>query len=435
VELVGWLELMEDDAPAIIVTSFHEGVVPESILSDPFLPGSLRQVLRLGDNEARLARDSYALAAILGSRDRGRGRVALVAPRFDAEENPVRPSRLLLNGLAGEALARRMWHLAGRREAEALPPLRDGPGFRAAPVGLVPTLPPISVTAFRDYLESPRQFFYLHFLKLRNEGEAPLELEPGDIGRLIHQVLARFGTETSLRDSDDAKKIESFVTTEFEQLVRARFGKWMQPAVEVQLEEIARRLRGFAPVQARLRREGWTIRYVEGAQQMNCEIVAAENAGLLAVTGKIDRIDCDAEGNRWRIIDYKTSGRKRDPEQVHFRRQEWRDLQLPLYLKLAAPYAREKWNVELTPANCELVYFQLPEDEKMAGLSQPFPPERVEEGWVRAAEVAAGILRGEFEENPARRSAYVDPALSALCGQVGIGGVDAESALIAEGQD
>jgi len=435
VELVGWLELMEDDAPAIIVTSFHEGAVPESILSDPFLPGSLRQVLRLGDNDARMARDSYALAAILASRDQGRGRVALIAPRFDAEENPVRPSRLLLNGLSGEALARRMWHLAGRREAEPLPPLRDGPGFRAATIGAVPALPPISVTAFRDYLESPRQFFFLRVLKLRNEGDAPLELEPGDIGGLIHEVLARFGAETSLRDSADVKEIETFVMTEFDQLVHARFGKWMQPAVEVQLEEIARRLRGFAPVQARVRREGWTIRYVEGAQQMNCEIAAAGNAGLLAVTGKIDRIDCDVTGERWRILDYKTSGRKRDPEQVHFRRKEWRDLQLPLYLKLAAPYAREKWKVELTPANCELVYFQLPEDEKMAGLSQPFPADRVGEGWTKAAEVAASILRGEFEENPPLRAAYADPALLALCGQVGISGVDAELAPVAGEQE
>jgi ATP-dependent helicase/nuclease subunit B len=423
VELVGWLELMEDDAPAIVVTSFHEGAVPESVLSDPFLPGSLRQVLRIGDNDSRMARDGYALAAMLASRGRG-GRVALVAPRFDAEENPVRPSRLLLNGLAGEELAKRMWHLAGKREAEPRPKLPDGRGFGPAAVGVVPALPPISVTAFRDYIESPRQFFFLHVLGLRAEGDAPLELEPGAIGSLIHEVLSRFGAETALRDSADAGEIEAFVLAEFERLARDRFGKWAQPAVDIQVEEIARRLRGFAPVQARLRREGWTIRHVEGTRGMTCEIAGDGNAGLLTVKGKIDRIDCDAEGERWRIIDYKTSGRKREPEQVHFRRQEWRDLQLPLYLKLAAPLAREKWNVELTPGNCELVYFQLPEDERTAGISAPFPPSRIEEGWAKASELAARILRGEFEDNPTVRSPYADPALLALCGKVGLGAKD-----------
>jgi ATP-dependent helicase/nuclease subunit B len=428
VELVGWLELVEDDAPAIVVTSFHEGAVPESVLSDPFLPGSLRQVLRLGDNESRLARDGYVLAALLASRAGGRGRIALVAPRFDAEENPVRPSRLLLNGLSGEPLARRMWHLAGRREAEVRPTLREGRGFGAPPVGTVPALPPISITAFRDYLESPRQFFYRRVLRLHDEGDPPPELEPGDIGGLIHEVLSRFGAEIPLRDSSDPLEIEAFVLGEFERLGPARFGKWAQPAVEIQLEEIARRLRGFAPVQARLRREGWIIRHVEGELPLNGDIVAANGAGVLAVTGKIDRIDSDAAGRRWRIIDYKTSARKREPEQVHFRRQEWRDLQLPLYLKLAAPYAREKWGAELTPDNCELVYFQLPEEEKTAGLSTPFPPARIEEGWARAAEVAACILRGEFEENPDVSAPYADPALLALCGKIGISAINDDGA-------
>jgi ATP-dependent helicase/nuclease subunit B len=421
VELVGWLELMEDDAPALVVTSFHEGAVPDSVLSDPFLPGSLRQVLSLGDNDSRMARDGYALAAMLASRAHGRGRVALVAPRFDAEENPVRPSRLLLNGLEGEALARRMWHLAGRREAEPRPTLREGPGFGAVAVGAVPAMTAIPVTAFRHYLESPRQFFFLHMLRLRAEGDAPLELEPGDIGGLIHEVLARFGAETPLRDSANALEIEAFVLTEFHRVGRARFGKWTQPAVEIQIEEIERRLRGFAPVQAWLRKEGWTIRHVESAERMTCELAAADNAGSLAVTGKIDRIDHHAASGRWRIIDYKTSAKAKDPFRTHFGREDWRDLQLPLYLKLAAPFAREKWGVELMPDNCELVYFQLPEDEKTAGISDPFPPAAIEDGWIRAAEVAACILRGEFDENPALRADRTDPALLALCGQVGIG--------------
>ncbi|MCA9212749.1 MAG: hypothetical protein KDB27_06785, partial [Planctomycetales bacterium] len=40
IELLGWLELPLDDAPAKIITSFNEGFVPSSIDSDLFLPNS-----------------------------------------------------------------------------------------------------------------------------------------------------------------------------------------------------------------------------------------------------------------------------------------------------------------------------------------------------------------------------------------------------------
>ena len=44
IQLLGWLELPLDDAPALIVTSFHEGVIPESVNSDLFLPNALRSL-------------------------------------------------------------------------------------------------------------------------------------------------------------------------------------------------------------------------------------------------------------------------------------------------------------------------------------------------------------------------------------------------------
>jgi len=423
VEIVGWLELLEDDAPAVVVTSFYEGAVPESISADPFLPGSLRQALGLGDNAMRMARDAYALAALMASRSEGRGGVVLMAPRFDPGENPVRPSRLLLNGLQGEALARRVWYLAGKRESDPLPRLADGPGFLAAAPGLYPPVEKIRVTAFRDYIESPRKFFFLHVLRLRAENDDVLELGGGDVGTLIHEVLAAFGADSRLKNSSDEVEIAAYLEEKFDEIVQARFGQWAHPAVEIQIEEVRRRLLEFARVQPSLRREGWSIRYVEGEGTLTFDLAGLEGPETLAVTGKIDRIDSDASGQRWRIIDYKTSAKKKDPAHAHYSRSgEWIDLQLPLYLKLAAPYARDKWGVELTQENCELVYFQLPEDEAAAGLSAPFPADMVEEGWDVASHVVGRVLRGEFEENPPLRPDpnWTDPALLALCGQVGI---------------
>lgn len=424
IEIVGWLELIEDDAPAVVVTSLFEGAVPESISSDPFLPGSLRQALSLSDNSMRVARDAYALAAIMGSRAQGRGGLALIAPRFDAADNPVRPSRLLLAGLQGETLARRVWYLAGRRKAESQLPLVGGPGFSAAALGEHPSIERIRVTAFRDYIESPRKFYFLHVLGLKSEDDAALELQGMDVGTLIHEVLAAFGVDSVVRDSVNEEVIRTSVFAAFDELVRVRFGPWAQPAIELQIEEVRKRLIGFVRAQAALRREGWSIRYVEGTTKLECELAAGENLGTLKVTGKIDRIDCDASGQKWRIIDYKTYPKRREPLREHRRGRngegEWRDLQLPLYLKLAEPYARTEWGVDLTPENCELVYFLLPEAEGTAGISEPFPAEMVEEGWAKASELVSKILQGKFADNPLLRPDWQDPALLALCGQAGI---------------
>jgi ATP-dependent helicase/nuclease subunit B len=422
VQVVGWLELVEDDAPAVIVASFHEGAVPESVSSDPFLPGALREALGLADNAFRFARDAYALAAVAGSRAEGRGGLALLAPRFDPGDDPTRPSRLLLAGLEGDVLARRVWHLAGRRPPEPQLQLEGGSGFTAAPVELRPVLESLNVTAFRDYIESPRKFYFRRVLRLQAEDDAATELQGADVGTLVHAVLAAFGTDSVLRETADEERIRGFVFPQFEQLVRDRFGRWAQPAVEIQLEEVRKRLAAFARVQAGLRRDGWTIRYVEGAAKLECEFAAETPPGRLRLTGKIDRIDYHAAEKRWRIFDYKTSAKTRDPLPEHRKRNgEWRDLQLPLYLQLAAPYARAEWDVALTPENCELAYFLLPEEENDARLSAPFPAEMIGEAWREAAALASKILRHEFEPNPPLNPERNDPALLALCGQVGLG--------------
>ena len=60
VELLGWLELPLDNAPALVVTSLNEGCVPSSLNGDLFLPNQLRRALGIEDNDRRYARDAYA---------------------------------------------------------------------------------------------------------------------------------------------------------------------------------------------------------------------------------------------------------------------------------------------------------------------------------------------------------------------------------------
>ena len=75
------------------------------------------------------------------------------------------------------------------------------------------------------------------------------------------------------------------------------------------------------------------------------------------LTGRIDRIDQHEVSGAWAIWDYKTSDSGYPPERTHRKRDEWIDLQLPLYRYLAAHvdegtksildvdkrHAREEW--------------------------------------------------------------------------------------------
>ena len=58
IEMLGWLELPLDDAPALIVTGFNESYVPASQPGEIFLPEALRSHLGLpdkpGDSPGRL---------------------------------------------------------------------------------------------------------------------------------------------------------------------------------------------------------------------------------------------------------------------------------------------------------------------------------------------------------------------------------------------
>lgn len=105
VEMLGWLELPLDDAPALVITNFNEGFVPDSVTSDTFLPNNLRLELGLGDNDQRYARDAYVLTAMLNSRKD----LQLIIGRRDSRDDPMKPSRLLFatepESIAGRVLS------------------------------------------------------------------------------------------------------------------------------------------------------------------------------------------------------------------------------------------------------------------------------------------------------------------------------------------
>jgi ATP-dependent helicase/nuclease subunit B len=171
IELQGWLELLFEDAPHLVVAGCNDGRVPEAIAGDPFLPEALREKLGLKTNEARLVRDAYVLTALEACRRKG-GRLDLLLGKVSGIGDPLRPSRLLLQ-CPDEALPERVrflfrevgagrpgpsWRRAWRFQPPA-PCLASPPAAAAAPAPgprhRVPRLPAVPVPLLAQAVAAP----------------------------------------------------------------------------------------------------------------------------------------------------------------------------------------------------------------------------------------------------------------------------------------
>lgn len=337
-ELQGWLELLFEDAPHLVIAGLNDGFVPEAVSEDPFLPESLRSRLGLKTNAGRFARDAYLLQALAASRA-GVGRLDLLVGRTSAEGDPLRPSRLLLR-CADEQLPARIAFLFRNPE----PVGSHLPWRRAWLLSPRVVAPPeqVAVTALRRWLACPFRFYLKSVLRMEPVDPAKTEMDAFDFGTLCHAALEAMGKDPALRDCTDPAALREFLLSELARDVRGQFGSDLPVPVLIQVESARQRLSRFAEVQAAERAAGWVIQVVEKS-------FAIPVAGLV-IKGKIDRIDRNENSGAIRVLDYKTSDAAVTPMSAHLRfmrdpgsmpewalveldgrLRAWTDLQLPLY--------------------------------------------------------------------------------------------------------
>jgi ATP-dependent helicase/nuclease subunit B len=420
-EILGWLELPLDTAPALIVTSFNEGFVPTSVNADQFLPNSLRKRLNLLDNQRRYARDAYALQLLAGTRER----LTLVVGRRDAEGDPLIPSRLAF-AADEETIARRVLRLLGHDEVEELdksetPALPESPrisaelgsvggrgevaepgwaGGAGVPNGdretgfQIPRPEPsdqpllkLPVTAFRSYLSCPYRFYLQYVLRLEAESDRGTELDAAQFGVLLHRVLDAFAAGPC-RDEMDEEPIRAFLRSSLEELANHELGTRRLAPVNLQLGQLKARLDGFAAWQAARAREGWRIRH----QEEPCEAAPSFlkiGRRQVVIRGRIDRIDYHEQRDEWAVLDYKSSDTPKKPRAAHQRSGEWVDLQLPLYRHLAAELG--------VPPQAQLGYIVLPKDTSKVGVElADWDDAELADADRQAAEVARAILEQHY---------------------------------------
>lgn len=357
IELLGWLELAWEDAPALLLTDLNDGMIPETLTADPFLPDGARRNAGMRDNAHRLARDAHVLESVLNFA--GRKNLRGFMPRRSPDGDPLKPSRLLLQCRA-EELARRV----GRFFSDAGSPfgaLVRVPGWRIRLPPLSAEIKPkhVSPSALKLYLSCPFRYYLKKILNLDDPYEEQVELDALGFGKLCHDILKAF-SDSPLKDSDSEKKIGDFLKQKTDALFWKQFGENLTLPLLIQRDAIRQRMMAAAEVQARLRREGWKI--VASEMDFRAEI------GGVPLIGRIDRVDVNEKDRRVRVIDYKTSANAESPETTHRTKgtncepfqicadgkYHWDDLQLPLYV-----YAWQNMNPGKA-GDIEAAYFVLP---------------------------------------------------------------------------
>ena len=398
IDLMGWLELSLDDSPVVIVAGFNEGYVPESINSDVFLPNSFRQKLGLTDNARRYARDAYALTTLMQNRQK----LCLIAGKTDQKGNPVAPSRLWFAADA-KSLPRRVRMFFGEPEttassatasSEVAAETHVASKTASAPLvrrsGFIIPSPPsgiaapseISVTAFRDYMQCPYRYLIRRELRLKHIDDQTRELSAAAFGSLVHEVLNRFG-QSKYRDATTPESIETFLLEELRKLALVRFGRDRSATVAVQLKMLENRMQKFAHWQADTAKEGWRIIHTEA------DLKYADFSDSLdrpvTLIGRIDRIDQHQTSKDWRVLDYKTSESADKPEATHRKKDEWIDLQLPLYELLVQSMGIR--------GQVQLGYVNLPGDlSKIDCQIADWSSDVLDSAKQKAREVAADII-------------------------------------------
>ena len=341
-DLLGWLELLWNDAPHLVVAGINEHCVPESVIGDSFLPESLRQQLGLRTNAQRFARDAYLLEALCRRRTGENGCVDLLIPQVSHDQNPLKPSRLLFQ-VTADKLIQRTRELFQASD-DGFTNSRHSIAWKLKPPPDLELPASLPVSALKSYLQCPFRFFLRHVLRMRPVDVETRELSPAAFGTLFHDTVAKLKEDTldqTVKPGDLIKKLHAIA----EHLFEHRYGKRLSFALRLQYEALMERIVSFAEHQC------------EGiAQHGSVHILNTEEAFEISLegftlSGRIDRID--QRGKQLELIDYKTSNQPNDPEKAHLtsvgkkalpvhlpeealfeqdgKFYQWIDLQLPLY--------------------------------------------------------------------------------------------------------
>jgi hypothetical protein len=333
IELLGWLELLFDDASALLITGLDEGTVPGVTNSDPFLPDSLSSHLGLTNNRSRFARDIAMFHALV----RSKSHIKVVSAKRSLSGETAMPSRLLL-ALDERDLPARidLFRVSGERYHRRTETAKEKKSFLVTPPAkLLEPIVQMSTTSFASYMRCPYRFYLERVIKAAPVGDHKVELDAAQFGTIAHEILATAGRDAAFNSTDERLQRELFDDTT-STLFRERFGDNSLPALRIQLAQLQSRFHYFIKWQVAHRRDGWITKETERDLDAN-DLIINLSDGPMIVTGRIDRIDYNGPSGSYLILDYKTADKAQSGFRMRSRKDDlsvdiWNDLQAPLYL-------------------------------------------------------------------------------------------------------
>jgi ATP-dependent helicase/nuclease subunit B len=341
IDLQGWLEMLWEPSPHLILAGMHNDVLPSHIRGDAFLPERLREFIGIETNLQRSGIDAYLLHSVLECR-RETGQVEMLLARWGVDNQIIHPSPLLLHIKEEDVLLRQVRDLIQYQPPLPQQPQRTFP----TPIHLpVPedTKKTIPITAFKVWLDNPFDFLLQHRLHWKIRHHRKQAMNEADIGNLLHHTMEAC-IPTIHKEQLPHDKIVDLFETKARELLQKQYGNQPHFLLELQWENIKKRLYHCATIEEELIQEGWTILHIE--QKLSFPLRD------YTLHGRIDRIDYHSEKNLYRIIDYKTGSNSYSfskkivsrtaplllPE-IEFTKNtkgkeehhRWTDLQMPLY--------------------------------------------------------------------------------------------------------
>ena len=344
-DLLGWLELLWNDAPHLALAGLNEGIVPEASAGNTFLPESLREILGLRTEAQRFARDAYLLEALCRRRAHAEASVHCYIPQSLADATPAKPSRLLFQAEDAPFLQRIQALFKSDTDDDHAPAaIAHSLPWRLTPPPDLALPEHFSPSSLRNYLQCPFRFFLRHIMGMRPAELAARELTPATFGTLLHDVLAELEGRKLNGDLNPEALTRELQEATARRLAQ-QFGKPLSFALRLQQEALDGRIQAFVQRQVEaLELHGPTqIQATERPFEMTLD--------GFKIKGIIDRVDEGEHGLT--LFDYKTADSPKTPARAHLasantadtpkhlpseacfhhdgKDLRWTDLQLPLY--------------------------------------------------------------------------------------------------------
>lgn len=300
-------EARQWELPVVYVCGLVEKQFPRMQNQDPFFPDAARQVLQEAGVRLRTAADLEREERALFDTAVSRASilVTLSYPEFDSRGESNLPSVFLENLVVPPEESRAVRPAPRHVFSPARPPAMGAPLLLAA---LREKTARVSVSSLESYLQCPFQYFGRGLLRLKSSPARPEErLDFSLQGEIVHAVLAEW-----LAQQRDIAAVFERVFAEKCDEEAIRPGYHTERLRNAMLQDLER----FAADSQ------WPRAQFGSQTEQRFEVPLDDS---FHVTGRIDRIDTDAEGRAY-VIDYKYSA----PERVKARKDAGQ-LQGPVY--------------------------------------------------------------------------------------------------------